>query len=61
MTEVKMDIGIIKQGNEIQDLIIKSNIVKELPIYNNLIRALTLNAINNVNGVNELKNKLIRG
>lgn len=56
-----MDLGIIRRDNEIQDLIIKSNIVKELPIYNNLVRALTLNAISNINGVNELKNKLIRG
>lgn len=37
-----MDLGVLKQDGQIYDLIIKSNIVKEMPIYNNLIRATLL-------------------
>ena len=34
-----MDIGVLMQDNQIMDMIIKSNIVREMPIYNNLVRA----------------------
>ena len=37
-----MDIGVINTDSQITDLIIKSNIVREMPIYNNLVRAALL-------------------
>lgn len=54
-----MDIGIIKQNNQVMDLIIKSNIVRELPIYNNLVRQTLIDKVEEKNGMKQFRNAMI--
>lgn len=53
-----MDIGVLSRDNQVYDLIIKSNIAREMPIYNNLIRATLIEKMDSITGKNELKNRL---
>jgi hypothetical protein len=53
-----MDIGVLSRDNQVYDLIIKSNIAREMPIYNNLIRATLIDKMDSITGKNELKNRL---
>lgn len=54
-----MDIGIIKQNDQVMDLIIKSNIVRELPIYNNLVRQTLIDKVEEKNGMKQFRNAMI--
>lgn len=54
-----MDIGIIKQDNQIMDLIVKSNVVRELPIYNNLVRQALIDKVEEKNGMKQFRNVMI--
>ena len=53
-----MDIGVIMQDNQIMDMIIKSNIVKEMPIYNNLVRATLLDKVEDRTGAKAFRNAM---
>ena len=53
-----MDIGIIKQDNQIMDLIVKSNMVRELPIYNNLVRQALIDKVEEKNGMKQVRNAM---
>lgn len=54
-----MDIGVIKQDNQIMDLIVKSNIVRELPIYNNLVRQALIDKVESKNGMKQFRDAMI--
>lgn len=53
-----MDLGVIKQDGQIYDLIIKSNIVNEMPIYNHLVRAALMDKIEERNGTKAFRNAM---
>ena len=59
LQRLKMDIGIIKQDNQIMDLIVKSNVVRELPIYNNLVRQALIDKVEEKNGMKQFRNAMI--
>ena len=54
-----MDIGVLSRDNQVMDMIIKSNIVRELPIYNYLVRATLMDKIDERTGAKALRNSLL--